>query len=337
MSTPSPQTVERFRRDTEALTGHPLSDEEKLLVAVSGGPDSLALLLLAHAAYGARTQAATVDHQLRPASADEARFVADLCASRSIAHRTLTGADNIVIASSVQARARGLRYLLLASWAASQQCRWLATGHHLDDQAETILMRLSRGSGLPGLASIRKRRREWAAWPPEPAVDVVRPLLRWRRETLHAVVRDAGLKPIDDPSNRSTDYDRTHFRDLLARTPLLRPDGLAASASHLADCEEALAWSLEREWDARVSVENYEQMHLDVSGLPGELRRRFAIRAIEELRFELGAIAEWRRDKVARLVSLLDAGRTATLAGIKCTGGAVWLFEPAPPRSRASA
>lgn len=336
MFTPAPDLVARFRRDTEALTGHSLADDEKLLIAVSGGPDSLALLLLAHAAYGPRVHAATVDHRLRPESGDEARFVASLCAARGIDHSTLAPPDSLVVhAAGVQAQARGVRYVLLAGLAASLGCRWLATGHHLDDQAETLLMRLARGSGLPGLASIRARRHQGGFL--QLGVEVVRPLLGWRRETLRAIVRDAGIAPVDDPSNASPDYDRTQYRALLSETPLLRPERLAAAASHLGDCEEALAWTLDREWDARTTIENYEVWHVDVADLPRELRRRVVMRVIDEVRFEFGTIEEWRRDKVGRLLGLLEAGRAATLADVKCTGGAVWRFEPAPPRSRASA
>lgn len=323
----------RFRRDIEALTGHALRADEKLLVAVSGGPDSLALLLLAHAAYGSRVHAATVDHAMRAANADEARFVADLCASRAIAHATLTRSNGIVVhAASLQAQARGLRYLLLADHAARLGCRWLATGHHRDDQAETLLMRMARGSGLPGLAAIRPRRREHSGSSPASPVEIIRPLLGWTRASLREIVDEAGLVPIDDPSNRSPDHDRTHFRALLARTPLLKPDRLAASASHLGNCEDALAWAEEREWDARHNVAHDQTWQVDVIGLPRELRRRLTLRAIEAVRSEHGMVAEWRRDGVGRLLELLGSGRAATLAGVKCSGGVRWRFEAAPPR-----
>lgn len=329
--TPDPDLVARFRSETEALIERPLGTD-KLLVAVSGGPDSLALLLLAHAAFGDRVLAATVDHQLRPENADEAGFVASLCAGLAIRHETLKGAA-IVHPGSMQDQARRLRYKLLGDQAACLGCRWLATGHHLDDQAETLLMRMSRGSGLPGLAAIRPRR------PVAPAIDVIRPLLGWTRDALRSVVDEAGLTPVDDPSNRSPDHDRTRFRTLLADAPLLKPERLAASASHLGDCDDALSWATAREWDARVGVEHGGTWRIDATGLPREYQRRFAMRAIDEVRAEQGVVADWRRDGVARLLDLLDAGRTATLAHVRCSGGLVWRFEAAPPRraSRAQA
>lgn len=325
MHPPALPLVQRFRRDCEALTRNPFPGSDKLLVAVSGGPDSLALLLLAHASFGDRVVAATVDHQLRPENADEASFVARLCAARAIPHETLRGAP-LVHAASVQAQARGLRYRLLGDHAARLGCRWLATGHHLDDQAETLLMRMSRGSGLPGLAAIRPRR------PVAPGIDLIRPLLAWTRDALRSVVDEAGLTPIDDPSNRSPAHDRTHFRALLAVAPLLETECLAASASHLADCEDALSWIAAREWDARVAMDDRRAWRVDAAGLPRELRRRLVVRAIDEVRRDNGLATEWRRDGVGRLLDLLEAGRTATLAGVKCSGGGVWRFEATPPR-----
>ncbi len=323
---PAPDLTGRFRRDAEALVGQPFDRETKLLVAVSGGPDSVALLLLAHAAYGDNVHAATVDHGMRVANAGEARFVAELCAARRISHVTLTDPDCAFIRTgSPQAKARTLRYRLLAEHAASVGCRWLATGHHRDDQAETLLMRLARGSGLPGLAAIRARRREGT-------IEVVRPLLGWTRATLRTVVDEAGVTPVDDPSNRSPDHDRTHFRALLTDTPLLDPQRLAASASHLADCEDALAWATAHEWNVRHAIADHGSRSIAVADLPRELRRRLALRAIDEVRRENDLVADWRRDGIGRLLDLLDAGRTATLAHVKCSGGLVWRFEPAPPR-----
>ncbi len=320
---PATDLVASFRRDMDALVGRPL-DTDRLLVAVSGGPDSLALLLLAHAAYGAQVRAATVNHGLRIAARDEARFVAELCAARCIPHQTLTGAD-APRTGSLQAQARTLRYRLLADHAAATDCRWLATGHHRDDQAETLLMRIARGSGLPGLASIRARRSE-------AAIEIIRPVLGWTRATLRTIVDEAGIVPVDDPSNRSPDHDRTHFRDVLARTALLDPARLAESASHLAQCEDSLGWAAASEWDMRSRDRVHGTRSLDVADLPRELRRRLVLRAIDEVRREHGLVADWRRGGAGRLLDLLDAGRTATLARVKCVGGRVWRFEAARPR-----
>jgi tRNA(Ile)-lysidine synthase len=312
---PSPDQTERFRRDLEALAGAPPG---RLGLAVSGGPDSLALLLLAQAAFPGRVEAATVDHRLRPENADEAAFVAALCERLAVPHETL--ADAPPSGASLQAQARALRYRLLAGWAGARGLPALATAHHLDDQAETVLMRLARGSGLAGLAAVRPRR-------DEDGLAILRPLLAWRRDELAAIVADAGLEPVDDPSNRSDAHDRTRFRALLSREELLTAPRLAAAAAHLAEAEEALAWAAEREWAARAEVEE-GTVSLDMDGLPPELLHRLAARAIDQLRGD----GDWRRDKLADALERAALGGRVTLAGVQISAGARWRFEPEPPR-----
>lgn len=318
--TPAPHLVKRFRENLEALAG---TSVPRLGLAVSGGPDSLAMLLLAAAAYPG-AEAATVDHRLRPENADEAAAVATLCAALGIRHETLR-VEVALTGEGLQSAARHARYAALGEWASRRSLPALLTAHHADDQAETLLMRLARGSGLPGLASIRARRSEGA-------IEIVRPLLGWTRATLRTVIDDAGLTSADDPSNRSPDHDRTHVRALLTDTPLLDPERLAASASHLANCEDALDWAAACEWKVRHGIEKPGSHSIAVVDLPRELRRRLAARAIDEVRRENGLAADWRRDGIGRLLDRLDMGATATLAHVKCSGGPVWRFQATPPR-----
>ena len=298
----------RFRADLEALTG---AAPTRLGLAVSGGPDSLALLLLAHAAYPGRVHAATVDHGLRPESAAEAAFVAGLCGELGVPHVIL--AANMTDKVNVQAAARARRYALLGRWAGEIEAGCLLTAHHLDDQAETLVMRLLRGSGLAGLAGIR------AVNPP-----LVRPLLGWRRDELAAVVRAAGVDPVADPSNQDERFDRARIRRRLAEAQWLDPAPLARSAAALAEAEEALEWAVERLWRERV-----DGLTLDPAGLPAELRRRLVLRLLATI----GGPPP-RGEEVGRLLATLDGGGTATLAGVKCVGGTRWRFAPAPPRRR---
>ena len=314
---PSADQVERFRRDVGAVArGEP----ERLGLAVSGGPDSLALLLLAAAAFPGRVAAATVDHRLRPENADEAASVARACADLGVPHAVLADPAAPISGASLQAQARALRYRLLAGWAGSRGLAFLATAHHMDDQAETVLMRLARGSGLAGLAAVRARRREGA-------LTVLRPLLAWRRDELAAIVAQAGLAAVDDPSNRSDAYDRTRFRALLADSPPLAVPRLAAAAANLAEAEDALAWAAEAAWRARAEASD-GGFGLDMAGLPAELVRRLAERAIGEVRGDPG----WRRDKLGAALVEVGRGRPVTLAGVRIAGGARWRFEPEPPR-----
>src|SRR4051794_12496212 len=222
-----PDSVERFRGDLVRLAG----GDNPFAVAVSGGPDSLALLLLAAAAFPGLVRAATVDHRLRPEAAAEAAHVGSICAALGIPHGIL--AVTVAGGASVQARAREARYAALGGWMAEAGLGVLLTGHHQDDQAETLLMRLGRGSGLAGLAGIRPVARI-------AGIKVCRPLLGWRRSDLAAIVAAAGLRALDDPTNADETHDRVRMRRCLAEAPWLDAPALARSAAALAEAEEAL-------------------------------------------------------------------------------------------------
>ena len=322
---PDPALVARFEVDLQKLTeGRP----ERLGLAVSGGPDSLALLLLAAAAYPDRVCAATVDHGLRPESAAEARFVAELCGRMSVPHEILSPLWEAVPTSNLPARARGARYLALSSWLERQGIRWLATAHHLDDQAETLLMRLARGAGVGGLAGVRSINN----WSGQRTGGVVRPLLTWRKAELIAVARNAGVEPVEDPTNDDKALDRTHARRLLASADWLDPARLAASSAHLADAEEALAWTTDREWEARAEEAEEGSVTVDASDLPRELQRRLLLRALGRFTDETAIPGP----KVIGLLDTLLAGRTATLAGVRIEAGQKWRLAFAPPRRDAA-
>ncbi|UZK65116.1 tRNA lysidine(34) synthetase TilS [Sphingomonas sp. M1-B02] len=314
--TPDAAAVARFRADMEAL-GETLFP---LALAVSGGPDSMAMLLLATAAFPGEVAAATVDHRLREGAAEEARLVGAICAQLDVPHEVLVPAVPIV-GASIQAQARAARYRLLADWAGHIGAHALLTAHHADDQAETFLMRAVRGSGVAGLASIRPRR----------ALDgmlLLRPLLGWRRAELLALV--AGVPTADDPSNRDDMHDRTHFRRLLAENDLLDVPGLARAATHASEAEEALALLAEHFWTERRTPQG-----LDLAGLPREIRRRLLRRAITELReAERIASPPWSEaSNIEPLIQLLEAGRSGTQAGVQISkSGNLVNFRKAPPR-----
>lgn len=321
------EAVHRFRADLEKLTGGPPSS---LVVAVSGGPDSLALLLLARYAYPDSVFAATVDHGLRPESAQEAEFVAVVCEQLRVPLQILTLWDPP--SGNLQAWARNERYRVLNQFCRAAGIKHLATAHHIDDQAETLLMRLARGSGVAGLAGVRRRRSADADPMLGGELEIIRPLLGWRREELRRLVVQAGITPADDPSNADERFDRTRFRSLLATASELSAERLAQAAGHLAEAEEALGWMADREYEARHKVEDHAVVHLDVRDLPAELLRRLVMRATDEVHSELGQSNEWRRDKLAGVIDLLRAGQRATIAGIQITPAERWRFEPAPPR-----
>nr|WP_281384469.1 tRNA lysidine(34) synthetase TilS [Novosphingobium flavum] len=291
----------------------------KLGLAVSGGPDSLALLLLAAKALPGRVEAATVDHGLRRENADEARFVSDICAGLGVPHETLAVA---LAPGNIQSEARTARYAALGAWLGARGLGALATAHHADDQAETLLLRLNRGSGVAGLAGVRAAGRVPGSGQP-----LLRPLLGWRRAELAAVVEAAGIAAVQDPSNADPRFDRARLRMALASADWIDVPALAQSAAHLADADAALEWATAREWREQVK--------------PGALGayvyqpaapRAVALRVIALLVTRLDG-EEPRGSAVARLFDSLLAGQPASIGNLVARPGPDgWTFSPAPRR-----
>lgn len=321
--------VARFRDDVravarQALDGAEPSGDARYALAVSGGPDSMTMLLLAAAAFPGRVSAATFDHRLRAGSAEEAELVRAACATLGVPHRLLVAREPIA-GSSMQRRAREARYTALAEWAQGEGIYPLLTAHHADDQAETLVMRLNRSSGLSGLTGIRRVRFDGA-------MVVLRPLLGWRRAELRAIVEQAGVPFVDDPSNADPRHDRSRVRAALTQTPLLDPAALAASAAFLADAEEVVARDAELLWSLRW---HGPDRPFAIADEPRELRRRLARRAIAAVRdrfaIVLPAFAE--SANIEPLLDALEAGRGAVHGGVKVdVTGEGWRFRPAPPR-----
>lgn len=324
-------TVERFHAAVEAALGRALVPDERIALAVSGGPDSMAMLALAAAAYPGQVAAATVDHGLRAGAAAEAAMVAVHAATLGVPHVVLHPAAPIS-GSSIQMRARQARYALLAGWVRDVGAVALLTAHHRDDQAETFLMRAARGSGVAGLAGIR------ASQPlpgGEPDCRLLRPLLGWSRAELRAFATGQGVPFVDEPSNSDDRHDRTRFRKLLAAQSLLAPDALADSARHVGEVEETLAALAGLFWDERQCEAGTGTVAIDMTGLPREMRRRLARRAIHAVRAEQQVDSPDFSDST-NIESLLDAlarGRGATQGGVMAISkGAIWNFRKAPPR-----
>jgi tRNA(Ile)-lysidine synthase len=318
---PAAGAIARFAADLDAL----LPSEERLGLAVSGGPDSLALLLLAAAARPGRVAAASVDHALRAESRAEGEAVAQICQQLGVPHVILTLDWPQSPTTALQERARTARYAALGKWAHEWELTAIATGHHADDQAETLLMRLARGSGLRGLAAMRLA----AALPGAGDVALLRPLLAWRRDALHAIVEAAGIAACDDPSNADERHERVRVRRFLADSPWLDPAALAASAAHLAAADEAVEFAVDAAW---ASVRrDAEALHYVPGDAPPEIRRRVAARAIAALASE-GDGERLRGGELDRLLAQLDGGGSASLRGVLVQGGTEWRFSRAPAR-----
>jgi tRNA(Ile)-lysidine synthetase-like protein len=209
---------------------------EPIVVAFSGGPDSLALLLASRQlapAFGLSLVAAHVDHRLDAGSPARAEAAARLAADVDVPFRLLVAPTGFAAAGeSREAAARRVRYRLLDELRRELGARWLLTAHHADDQAETVLLRLAQGSGLAGLAGIAARHQT-----------VLRPLLSLRRRDLRAAVAEAGLTPLEDSTNHDLSVPRNRLRHQLL--PALG-DEAAAGARALAAAAAALAGSVER-------------------------------------------------------------------------------------------
>jgi tRNA(Ile)-lysidine synthase len=323
-----PALVGRFASDFVEAFGRTPSRDEPLAVAVSGGPDSMALLALAASAWPGAVIAATVDHGLRASAVEECAMVAVVCAELGVRHATLAGV--VPVGASVQAQARALRYRLLIDWAMREGATALATAHQADDQAETFLMRATRGAGLSGLAGVRASRAI-----AETGLLLVRPLLDWRRAELRAIVRRAGLPFVDDPANDDPRHDRTRFRRLLNEHEWLDTPHIARAAGHLAEADAELRAIADWVWRERLKPGRGAGVKLDISELPRGLRRRLAQRAIGAVRESVGIERpDWSpAANIEPLLDALDHGKAATQAGVLVRPvGEVWHFRVAPAR-----
>jgi tRNA(Ile)-lysidine synthase len=329
-----------------------------IVLAVSGGPDSLALMWLAvrwrgALARGPQLFAVTVDHGLRAESAAEARAVKRLARSLELPHRTMrwTGAKP---KTGLPAAARAARYHLLAQAARASGATHVFTAHTRDDQAETLLMRMLRGSGIAGLAAMaRQSERD--------GVLLARPLLHVAKSQLVATLKKARIDFADDPTNRDLNFTRPRIRAVM---PALAAEGgdarnLARLASRLARANAAVEVLVDgaerylalRDREIRHSGPGAKAFNAQVfnakifdfqtfARMPEEIRLRLLLRAIERFGHEGPA----ELGKVEALLSALDdmvaenpgprrpmLKRTLAGALVSLTDGRIRV-GPAPPR-----
>jgi tRNA(Ile)-lysidine synthase len=203
-----------------------LEGASHVLVACSGGPDSQALLHVLHALraeHGCRLSVAGVDHGLRPEAGQELALAGQLAEALGLPFRVLT--VRVARGASRQAQARNARYAGLLAHMAELGAERLAVGHTLDDQAETVLARLLRGSGVEGLGAAAPRR----------ADGVVRPLIDSPRALVHAYGSQVGLKWAQDPSNQDPKYLRVRIRNTLLPALSAENPRLSEHLAQLAD------------------------------------------------------------------------------------------------------
>jgi len=249
-------------------------------------------------------------------------MVAGICGGLGVPHAILTAEWVQKPESALQERARIERYRLLGLWAKKRGISALLTAHHADDQAETLMMRLNRGSGVRGLAGMRAVRRLRD-------IDLVRPLLSWRRSELERICREAGIEPIRDRSNENENFERVRVRKALADADWLDTENVVRSAANLGDAELALEWAADAEWGWAVR-ESRDEIVYRPAEAPMEIQRRLVSRAVSALATE--GDAELRGAEIDRLMDALLTGSTATLRGVLCSGGQEWRFTKAPAR-----
>ena len=331
-------------------------DAPAIVLAVSGGPDSIALMWLAARwrralARGPRLVAITIDHGLRAEAAQEARAVKRLAGSLDLTHRTMRWSA-AKPKTGLPAAARTARYRLLAQAARARGATHILTAHTRDDQAETLLMRMLRGSGIAGLAAMaRQSERE--------GVVLARPFLNVSKSRLVATLQKAGIDFADDPTNRDTAFTRPRLRAIL---PVLAAEGgdtrnLARLASRLGranaaveimvdGAERYLALRDRHERQAALAASSFDRSAF--AALPEEIRLRLLLRAINRYGHEGPA----ELGKAEALLAALDLAAQESArrrkrpgpsqARLKLTlaGALVSLIddririEPSPPRRR---
>lgn len=308
-----------------------------ILLAVSGGADSLALMLLAArwretGGAGVAISVASVDHGLRREAAAECEHVGRLARECGMDHVVL-GADRDLPPSRIEAAAREMRYRLLLAHAVRIGASHLATAHHRDDQAETVLMRLAAGSGPAGLAAMRAVSRRGA-------ITHVRPLLGLDRAALEAVCRDGGVAWCEDAMNRDPRFARARLRGARG---VLEGEGLSAPrlalfAERMARMEDAVAAQAEMAWQAaaREERDGVRIAGNDLLAMPEEIALRVIGRAVSAAGGEADRLARLEAAAGA-LIAALRAGKRAvrTLGGVRleAAGGQLAAKLAAPRRA----
>jgi tRNA(Ile)-lysidine synthase len=326
----APPPVSAVRALLEPYLLKERSPASGVVLAVSGGPDSMALMRVAAEvrAVGALVpvRVATVDHGLRAGSRAEAETVAGWAGACGFAHELLawSGAKP---RTGLQEAAREARYRLLAGFAVKTGASHILTAHTLDDQAETLLMRLSRGTGVAGLAGMRAETELGAA-------TLARPFLGLAKAELVALCEAHGWPYLDDPSNADPRFARSRWRKLL---PLLAregltPERLAALALRAQRAEDALAARAHAVLDGARAAQAEARLELDGAALlaePEAIQLRVVAQAIAAV-----AGAEAPPPRLERLEEhVLGTLRSALAQGARAKlnlGGA--LIEVTPDR-----
>ena len=312
----------------------PVDKPDRLAIAVSGGSDSMALALLVKEwadRNGISLSALTVDHRLRPESAEEVNNVTRWLRARGI-ETTVLRWDGPSPKTGVQDAARNARYELMEETCAQAGITVLLLGHQLEDQLETLLMRLSKGSGLEGLTAMESVGTRGK-------LTLLRPLLSVRRDVLRDYLQSQGQGWIDDPSNENPVYTRTRVGAVLTEMQQLPGSSLEAIALSLTRLQRAsrsldeLAMQVIKA-QCEISLFGYVRMTFEaLEDYPDEL----ALRVLSAI---LQAVGGGQRIKLTALEQLHQrlfkekTGKSGTISGGQIqTSGKGWLFCREPGRA----
>ena len=312
-------TATDFSRRLAKLSGISKNMPAHFALAVSGGADSLALLALAAKVTNPnwRFSVLTVNHGLRAAAAKETRYVAKLARAHGLKVKTLDW-QGAAPTRDIQAAAREIRYQLMTDWCQQKSCTALVVAHHLEDQAETFLLRLARGSGLDGLSAMQ-------SCSVHHGVRLLRPFLDMPRARLHATTQKAGFAPVDDPSNHDDRFARVRMRQVMAA---LAAEGLSAArlsetAARLQSARAALDEITGQALADFVTQDAYGTVYVDRTAfkkLPEEVTRRLMARLLTSQSAYLSASLSFYPPRAERVAAVLTDIKSNRLAGRTLNG-----------------
>lgn len=275
----------------------------KIAVAVSGGSDSLALVFLLQKwvkRNGGEFVALTIDHGLRQESANEAKKTHALMTEHNIEHYTLKWKGEKPV-SNIQAQAREARYKLLARWCHNNNFNYLCTGHQKEDQAETVMMRLVRGSGIDGLGAIPSQSTLYG-------ISVIRPLLTFSRRSLESILSERNISWVEDPSNSQRRFTRSRIRQLIAHSDKLvglEPETLtgrlADIASHMQRARDYLDGIVKEYIQTHIQEHKYGFVTLNIEQYYG-LHSEIGLRVLARLLQSVGG--QYEKPRFSKLSSL---------------------------------
>jgi tRNA(Ile)-lysidine synthase len=322
-----------FNRKLNSLVGP--EQRSRLAIAVSGGSDSMALALLARnwaADKAIELVTLTVDHGLRPAAQQEAETVSQWMQALNLPHKTLVWRGPHPT-TGIQSAAREARYQLMTAYCQSQDIPALLVGHQLEDQLETLLMRLSKGSGLEGLTAMKEDSRQFD-------LRLLRPLLGVERQTLRDYLRRQDQTWIEDPSNENQQFTRTQVGAILSDLQALPGSSLTAislSAERMARASTALEEIAARRFEKNCQLSPYGFIRFPMQAVqdcPAEVGLRVLAKIVSTVRGEHLPFKLRSLEKIYSRLFQQEKTTSGTISGVQISRSAnEWLVCREPGRT----